>query len=464
MEVTLDKKNNVTASITVKLDETDYQDNVNKALKEHAKKANLKGFRPGKVPVGLIKKMYGKSVLVQEVLRLSEGRLQEYIQEQDIKIVAQPVFSEQDTKVDWDQDTIFEFIYDIGLEPEIDFDMLIQNLNLTKRNVETSDQDVDDYIKNLQDQYGERPEIEISEADDSLIGTFEQGDVVAQGFFKINDVAENLQDKFLGVQADDVVTFDLRTAFPEDEQVENTLRTIENPRSLEGEFTFKVHKITRTNPAQLDIEFFNKVLGENKAENEEEFRVQVKEIIQKYYDIHCKNLLMVDFHHELTSQLNPEFPDDFLRKWLLTNEQITEQNIDESFREFKQNLLWEITRNQACQKHEIEQPSQDDLVHSLKEQFFVQYYNMNILNITDNIMDMFVQQYLQNKENQNAIYGELNRISTIRLLEKIQDVLKIEHVSMSRQEFETFSKQEYEKAQKEQESKKDADQLVASVE
>lgn len=456
MEVTLEKKNNVTASITVRLDEADYSDNVNKTLKDYAKKANMKGFRPGKVPVGLMKKMYGKSVLVQEVSELSQEALKNYIKEEDLKLVAQPIFDgEAAPEIDWDTQKEFTFAYEVGLEPEIDYEPLLANLDLTKREIEISEEDVNEYIENLRGYYGERPEVEESEAGDSLIGTFRRGEEFsAQGFFKIEEVPESEQAQFIGLKKEDSLSFDLRTVFPEDEQVEKAIRNAENAKELTGKFTFEVHNISRTIPSEMNLVFFNKVFGEGQVENEEEFVAKVREVTDKYYSTHAKNLLMADFQKGLADQVNPEFPDEFLRKWLLTNGEVNEENIDENFRGFKKNILWEIVRSQATRKHEIPETSQEDLVAHLKNQFFMQYYEMNILSMNDQILDMLVQQYFQNQENQAQIFAEMNTIATTRLIDKIEESLKIETVKMTRQEFEDFSKAQWEKMQAEQEAEK----------
>lgn len=465
MEVTLDKKNNVTASITIKLTEADYGDNVKKSLKDYAKKANLKGFRPGKVPVGLIKKMYGKSVLVQEVTEMSGQKLQEYIKEEDLKLVAQPIFDEELTPVpDWDNDVDFSFSYEVGLEPVVDYEPVFSELSLTKREIEISEDDVNEYIENLQQYYGERPEIEQTEATDTLIGTFKQGEFAGQGFFKIADVAEGEQEKFIGVKKEDVIKFDLRTAFPDEEKLAEVMRNVDNVAELAGEFEFEVHNLTRTIAAEMDEKFFKSVFGEGKVENEEEFRAKVKESIEKYYNTQTRNLFVADFQKGATEKLTPEFPDAFLRKWLLTNDGITEDNVDENFKGLKDSVLWEITRNQANKAKELEEPTHEDLIAHLKNQFFMQYFQMNILNMDENIMGMLVQQYLGNQENQGQIMSDLNLLSTTRLLEKIEESLKVETVKMTRQEFEDYSKEQWEKMEAEKKAKEIAETETVEAE
>jgi len=458
MEVTLDKKNNVNALITIKLDETDYGTKVKKTLKEYAQKAQLKGFRPGKVPIGHIKRMYGKSVLAQEVSELANESLKNYLEEEKLRLVANPLFSETESpEVDWDTQKKFSFVYEVGLEPEMDYETAFSKIQLTKREIEISEEDVNEYIENLRKFYGERPELEESEAGDNLIGTFRQGDFSNAGSFQINELPESEQAKFIGVKKEETVSFDLRSVFSTNEKLLECFHDakLDSIKDLEGEFTFDVHNINRTVPAEIGQKLFDSVLGEGKAKDEESFREAVRAIIQKYYDIQTGDLLTADFQTETTQVLEvPEFPDDFLRRWLLTNEGVNEGNLEENFKMFRKSILWEITRNQASEAQELANPSQEDLVAQLKKRFFMQYYQMNILNMSDEVMDMFVQQFFQNSENQGQVMAEMNTLSTTQLLTKIKDTLQIETVKMTREEFEQFSKEQWERIQAEQAAEK----------
>ncbi len=462
MEVTLEKIDKFTASITVKISETDYTDKVNNALKEHAKKANMKGFRPGKVPVNLIKKMYGKSVLADTVLQAAENTLKHYIVEKEIKLIAQPLFDDKNLpEIDWDTQKEFTFTYEIGLEPEIDVQSFVHNLGqFTERKIEIPEQDLDEYIEELQRQYGEYPQAEESQPNDVLMGKFIQGEHFSEAVrFNVQEVAENERDKFIGIKKDAVVTFDLRAAFPEDSKIK-TLNNNENVSDLKGEFTFELHNISRAIPAQINQDFFDKVFGENVVTDEAQFRSKVREASQKYYDVHSRNLLIMDFHKAVNEQLNPEFPDDFARRWLLSNESITQDNLEENFLQFKNSLIWELALRKAFADHNIEQIEEEAFIKHIKDQLFVQYYNMNVLHLEDSFMDMLVQQYMHNTENQEDLRMIFNMLKIGRLFNIFKDSLEIQTVEMTRKEFEDFSREAWEKA----EAENDTLQIVEEME
>ena len=220
MDITLDKKDSNVASIKVKLNEADYQSKVNEKIKDYSKKAQIKGFRQGKVPQGLIKKMYGKSILVDEINHMVGHAIQDYIRDNELKILGEPIPNQQQIEsVDWDNQVDFEFEYNIGLVDDFKVD-LTKKVKVTEYEIDVNDKVIDQTIDDVRSQFGKMTNPEVSEEGDLLYGTLTQEgtDFSHDTTFDPSVLTKTNAKKFVGKKKGDVIALDLGKLFKEKSQ------------------------------------------------------------------------------------------------------------------------------------------------------------------------------------------------------------------------------------------------------
>ena len=287
MDITLDKKGNTEASIKINLKEEDYQSQVEEKVKEYRKKANLKGFRPGKVPAGIIKKMYGKAIKVEEINQLVSQSLPNYIREQKINIVGEPLPDyEKSEEIDWENQKEFEFTYDIGFVDDFNYEVS-ENLKITRYKLKLTDEELEDTINRLRDQFHDTENVEEVGKEDIIHGKVKQqeGELENETSVDLKEMDESQSKIFAGAKKGNTVTFDIRETHPENGDVAVLLsKNPEEVAEVTGAFEFTIDSIMRRKPAEMNQEFFDKVFGEGATENEEQFREKVKETVQENYD------------------------------------------------------------------------------------------------------------------------------------------------------------------------------------
>ncbi len=382
MDITLDKKGNTEASIKIKLKEDDYQPKVEEKVKEYRKKAQIKGFRPGKVPAGLIKKMYGKAILVEEINQLISESLPKYIKEQDFNVLGEPLPDTNTTEdIDWDAQKEFEFTYDIGFVNEFDYEAFDQ-VKLTRYEIQVTDKEIDEEIKYYKERFGETDSPETVEAGDNISGTLEQAetDTNQEVYFKLEeDLDKGVIKQLTGLKKEEQVTLDIRKLFPEDEQLANVFyKDVEEVKDIKGDFTLTVNNITRLKPAEINQDFFDKLYGKDEegkpvVNSEEEFRKKVEETLAENLANETGFLLQRDIKDYYIENTSFEMPDDFLKRWLLaTNEKLTEEELEKDYEQFAKEIKWDLIRNKVAKELEVQVEPQEvrmQAVRSIESQF-----------------------------------------------------------------------------------------------
>lgn len=357
MEIVLDKKDTTNASIKIRLNEADYQPKVAEKLKEYTKKATIKGFRPGKVPPALIRKMFGKSIMIEEINQLLTDGVNSYIKENELPIVGDPIPDKEEAeKIDWDNQKDFEFSYAVGLVSDFDYDL--QALSIQKYEVEVTDEQVEQTISSLQKRYGEYTHPEESAEEDFVVGNLKavDGDFTKEGvFLSLNRVKPEFQPQFVGKKKGDTITFDLQNTLEKPEQVAYlTGVPKEEAEKLTGDFILIITDVKRMQPAPLDQALFDKVLGPDAAADESSFREKIKKNMQEIYSKDAGQMLLKQVKDQLVENTAIELPAEFLKRWLVTaNKDITAEQVDKEFDGFSKELKWDIIKNRVAKDAEI---------------------------------------------------------------------------------------------------------------
>lgn len=452
MEVTLEKSAEVLeAYVKVKVNESDYQEKYDKKLKEYAKKAFVKGFRQGKVPPMVIKKLYGKAIKVEEINQLASDSLFNYLREEDVQIFGSPMLAADKMGViDWDNSGEFEFVYEIGLQPEFSF-QFDESFSMSEYEVQIDDTDIANYTTNLLERFADYAEKDEADLAADVWGRFtptseeilmlsDKEFTKGKEFFGIVDVdalAEEHQGIFLGKKIGDNITFDLRTLFPTNENLATFLRyEAEELQEIKGEVSYTINSVsTRTMP-ELNQETFNKIFGENVGISSlEEFNAKVKEVLQKRYDISANLETLLTFIEELTAKAELTLPHVFLRRWLSTQNE-NKPIDDESYENFQKGLHTQLIIDKLCKQSEIT-VNEEELRNYTKEVQILNLFSMGFLTgiTNEKILDLFVDRYFSDEQNEQTLMNFERNIRASKLMNVHKDKLTIEKFVLSGRDF-----------------------------
>ena len=438
MDITLDKKGSSEAVIKIKLSEPDYQPKVEEKIKEYRKKVQLKGFRPGKVPAGIIKRMYGKSILVEEVNQMLSQAVMEYIRNNDINIIGEPLPNlELAQGIDWGNQTDFEFEYELGLMPELS--VAPESLSGVNRyTFKVSDEEINEHIESLLERHGTSSNPEVSAEGDSVFGKLlqEEGDFEKTLLVSPEHVAEGQAAQFVGLKADDIISFDLREVFPDTERLA-TLLYIEKEEAegLSGTFSFTVQNINRREKAEINQELFDAVYKDADITDEAGFREETSKFLAEQYAADSQRLVNRDLRDKLVDATEVDFPADFFKRWLLqTNEgKLTEEELDKDFDQYVKEMKWNLIVNQMSKDHEIK-VEYEEIREATKRLFMMQFGQMAMAPELSEQMNAMADNYLKENNGENLNRMEL-QARTDKVLEKVAELASFEDKEVSWEEF-----------------------------
>jgi trigger factor len=437
LDITLDKQTNTDASIKIKLAEADYQPKVESKLKEYSKKAQIKGFRPGKVPPSLIKKMYGKSVMVDEINQLLTDAVNNYIKENKLPIVGEPLPDTNKAEtIDWDTQKEFEFSYNVGLVP--DFKVPVDKLDLTDYQVELSDAELDEAINNLRTRNGEHIHPETSAEGDSLYGKLKQVDgelAKEDAFISLVTLKKDALPQFVGVKKEDTITFDVQNTFEKPETAAHVLgTTTEEAEKLTGTFEFTVTNIERSEPATLNQDFFDKMLGKEKVTTEEEFKSKVKEILQDNYKQGAEKRLSDEIRTQLVDNTEITLPDDFLKRWLkASNSNVTDEILSKEYTLYVKDLKWSLIKNKLAEENSIK-VEHEEVVDKTKNMITQQFASMGMAELPDESLTSYADNYLKAEKGKNYM-NLFEQVFTDKVIAQVRSQATIKTQSLSSEEF-----------------------------
>lgn len=437
MDITLDKQTNTDASIKIKLAEADYQPKVESKLKEYTKKAQIKGFRPGKVPPSLIKKMYGKSVMVDEINQLLIDAVNNYIKENKLPIVGEPLpDTEKAESIDWDTQKEFEFSYHVGLVP--DFNVPVDKLDITDHQIELGGTELDEAINNLRNRNGEHIHPETSAEGDFVYGKIKQveGDMAKEdAFISLETLKKEALTQFVGVKKDDTITFDVQNTFEKAETAAHVIgSTTEEVEKLTGNFEFTVTDIERSEPATLDQDFFDKMLGKDKVTTEEEFRNKVKEILQENYKQGSEKRLIEQIQTQLVENTDITLPNDFLKKWLkASNDKVTDEILAKEYNLYVKDLKWSLIKNKLAEANSIK-VEHEEVLAKAKTMITQQFASMGMGELPDESLTTYADNFLKAEKGKNYM-NIFEQVFTDKVVEHVKSQANVKTQTISPEEF-----------------------------
>jgi trigger factor len=444
MNITKENINELNAVLKVRIDKPDYEEKVETVLKDYRKKANIKGFRPGMVPIGLIKKMYGKAVLAEEINKAVSQNIQKYLVDEKIEILGDPLpLTDDQERYDFDTQEDFTFTFEVGLSPVIE-------LNLNKKNkvnqyqIIVDDKMKNDYVENYTRRYGELRKADNIEKKDVVKGKIEaadaSGDPLADGI-SVEETSlgvdiiknEEIQNQFIGKAVNDTIVFDLKTAFPNDNEVAGILRLKkEDVADLQGNFRFTIAEISRFYPAEAGKELYDKIYGEGVVNSEEEFMAKIEEEIAVNLKRESDFKVMMDVKNLAIEKTDFQLPEDFLKRWLLrVNEKTTEEQIEKEFDSFRKDLKWQLIRNKAARDIEVK-ITEEELLKEAENITRYQFQQYGLFYATDEQITNYARETLKREEDAKRI---ADKILEEKVVMHLKELVKLEEKKVTVEEF-----------------------------
>lgn len=446
MNVSLQNIDKVSALLTVKLEKADYQEKVDKALKSFRQKAQMPGFRKGMVPMSLVKKMYGKSALAEEVNKLLSETVYKYIQDNKLNILGEPLPNEdKQPTIDFDTQEEFEFLFDIALAPEFKAEVSAAD-KVDYYDIEVTDEMVDNQVKAYTQRNGKYEKVDAYADNDMLKGLLaefdeqgntKEGGIQVEGAVMMPSYMKNDEQKaiFTNAKVNDVLVFNPHTAWDGNPAELASLLKIDKEAAAEvkSNFSFQVEEITRFVPGDLNQEIFDQVFGKDVVKTEEEFRAKVKEAIAKQFVADSDYKFLIDLRKVMMEKVGKlEFPDAQLKRIMLANnadkgEKFVEENYDKSIEE----LTWHLIKEQLVKANDIK-VEQEDITNMAKESTRAQFAMYGMLNVPDELLDNYAKEMLKKKE---SIEGLVNRVVESKLAAAVKPQVTLEHKSISAADF-----------------------------
>ena len=443
MNISLQNVDKVSAVLTVQIEKADYQEKVEKALKTLRKRVNMPGFRPGMVPMGLVKKQYGTSVLVEEVDKLMQEKVNEYIRENKVDMLGAPLPKE--SNADFVKDENFEFAFDIALAPEFTVD-LSANDTIDYYDINVTDEMVDQQVKMYTQRTAKYEKVEDYQDNDLLKGLLaeldengntKEGGIQVEGAVMMPSYMKNDDQKavFNGAKTNTVLVFNPSAAFDNNEAELASLLKIkkEEVAAHTGNFSFQIEEITRMIPGDLNQELFDQVLGEGKAHSEEEFRAQIKETIAKQFEADSDYKFLVDVRTYVCNKIGKlQFADELMKRIMLENNKDKgEEFVSEHYEKSLEELTWHLIKEKLVAAHNIK-VEQADINEMAKEATRAQFAQYGMINVPDELLENYSKEMLKKRESVEAL---VNRSIETKLSEALKSQVTLNHKATSAEEF-----------------------------
>ena len=376
MNVTTQETGDLKAILRVEIKPEDYKEKVEKALSDYRRKANIPGFRPGKVPATLIRKQYGKSVLIDEVNQLLQHAVSDHLQKEKLDILGNPLPVPNDD-IDWDNQESFEFDFELGLSPE--FELIVNDkLKVPYYKIVADDKMINRYTDDYARRFGSMkfPDaiIETALVKGIFQETDKEGNAVPEGINKEGTFAmESVEDKklkkeLLGKTIGDKAAVNIEKAFVKEFNVANLLGTDEEGlKNTTGHFELDIIEVNELIPAELNQELFDKVFGPDTVKGKDEFIDRIRQDAEGMFVSESDRKFLDDIKEKVLSKTKFDLPDEFLKKWLRTNQEkpVTEDQIEAEYPDLKENMKWQLVENKVMRENNIE-ISQEEVIEYAK--------------------------------------------------------------------------------------------------
>lgn len=442
MEVVLNQIDELNATLTVNVADSDIEERVEKTLKDYRRKANVPGFRPGNVPFGLIKKMYGQAVRVEELNKTVSNAINDYIVENKLNVIGDPLPNESQKQIDLENKE-FSFVFDIALAPEFEV-KLSKKDKLTKYVITVDDEMVNSEIERYKQRMGEVADIKKSTEKSILkvdmIELTENGEVKENGLelvdssISVNVIKdEKIKKELVGIEADTIKDIDIKLAYPNETELSSLLgiakEELENTSNL---FRITVKLVREYKAGELNQKLFDAVYGENEVKSEEEFVAKVKEDLIATHSRDTNYKLSLDAKDKVVKKTEVALPEAFLERWIkASNQELKEEELKNEFPRFLEHLKWTLIKTNIAKANELK-VNNEDLLEVAKERIRAQVAQYGIMSIPEEFLEKHAKESLEDKELVNKLYEQALEE---KVIDYIKEAVKVEDKEISLEEF-----------------------------
>jgi trigger factor len=430
MDITRENIDDLNALLKVKIVKADYAEKVENVLKDYRKKANIKGFRPGMVPIGVIRKMYGNAVKIDEINKTVSEKIHKYLTDEKINILGDPLpKKDEHENINFELQDDFSFTFELGLAPVFELGISKKN-KVSAYNIAIDEKMKNDQAANYARRFGEFRKADISEEKDILKGRITavdnegnprtEGATNEESTLSVDIIKDDeLKKLFIGKNINDSVDFDIKKAFPNENEIAGLLKKKkEEVKNVEGNFRFTITEITRFHPAEINQELFNRIYGEGVVNSEEEFMKKIEEEITSSLKHESDYRLMQDVKKLTVDKTDLSLPEDFLKRWLLrVNENTTDEEIEKEFDSFRKDLKWQLIKNKVAKDEKVTR---------------FQFRQYGLFYATDEQISNYARETLKKKDDAKRIADKILEDKVFGLL---KELVKIEDKNITVEEF-----------------------------
>ena len=445
MKITFDCPDKINGQLTMTIEPADYQEQVEKTLKNYRKKAQVPGFRPGMVPMGMIKKQYGTAVKVEEINKLMGEKLYGYIQENKIEMLGEPLPSEKQVPQDFEKEGDLTFVFDIAVAPEFKIELTDKD-KIDYYQIKVEDKLIDDQVQMYASQAGEFVKAETFSGNDTITGDMreldadgntKEGGIAAEGAMVMPAYIKDEDQKklFDGCKAGDIITFNPKKAYPDnDAEVASLLKVQKDDvKDLTADFSYQITEIRHFQPADVDQKLFDRVFGEGTVTDEKAFREKIAETIAPQLQQNSDYKFMLDLRQYAENKVGElTFPEALLKRVMMQNNKdkgadFVEKNFEGSIKELK----WHLIKQQLVAANNVK-VEEADLKAVAKEAIRAQFAQYGMSNVPDDVLENYAAEQLKKREN---IDNFVDRAVETKLTEALKNVVKLNQKEVTLEDF-----------------------------
>lgn len=445
MKVSFENPDKINGLLTITVEEDDYKSEVEKTLKDYRKKANVPGFRPGQVPMGMIKRQFGSAVKMDAVNKIVGEQINKYIADNKINMLGQPLASEAQQPQDLEKEAPYTFIFDIAVAPEFDIELTAKD-KIDYYDITVDDALIDRQVEMFASRLGKNADVEEYADGDVVKGdlreldekgnTKENGLTVEAAMVMPEYIKAAVQKKlFKGAKVGDVITFNPRKAYKDrDAELASLLKVGKDKLAEhEGDFSYQITNIQRFENHPVDQELFDQTFGKGQVKDEKEFRAKIAEGLKKQLEMDSDYKFLQDvrkYAEEKVGQLT--YPDALLKRVMKENNKEKNQEfIDKNYEASIRELTWSLIRNKLSEKAQVK-VNDDDVRNAARETARVQFAQYGMNNVPDEYVNNYADQLLKKQE---SVQQFVDRAVDLKLIEAIKKVVKLNKKSISLDDF-----------------------------
>ena len=445
MKITFDCPDKINGQLTMTIEPADYQEQVEKTLKNYRKKAQVPGFRPGMVPMGMIKKQYGTAVKVEEINKLMGEKLYGYIQENKIEMLGEPLPSEKQEPQDFEKEGDLTFVFDIAVAPEFKVELTNKD-KIDYYQIKVEDKLIDDQVQMYASQAGEFVKAETFSGNDTITGDMreldadgntKEGGIAAEGAMVMPAYIKDEDQKnlFDGCKAGDIITFNPKKAYPDNDAEVAALLKVQKDdvKDLTADFSYQITEIRHFQPADVDQKLFDRVFGEGTVTDEKAFREKIAETIAPQLQQNSDYKFMLDLRQYAENKVGElTFPEALLKRVMMQNNKdkgadFVEKNFEGSIKELK----WHLIKQQLVAANNVK-VEEADLKAVAKEAIRAQFAQYGMSNVPDDVLENYAAEQLKKREN---VDNFVDRAVETKLTEALKNVVKLNQKEVTLEDF-----------------------------